>query len=63
MMKIKVLRSFRSLLKNKRGQGMLEYVLLLAVVAAVVMAFKKPIMDKFTDLTDAVGKKADEVVK
>ena len=32
-------------LKNERGQGMVEYILLLVIVVAVVTIFKKPLMD------------------
>jgi Flp pilus assembly pilin Flp len=49
-------------IKNEKGQGMLEYVMLLAVVAALVLVFKGMIKDKITTLTAKVGSSADEVV-
>ena len=49
----------KHLLKDERGQGMLEYILLLVIVVAVVMLFKKPLMEmvsgKIDDLKSAVG--------
>ncbi len=57
------MKKFRKILKNQRGQGMLEYVLLLAVVAAIVLAFKGTIVQKFQELTGKVSDKADEVIK
>lgn len=48
--------------KNEKGQGMLEYVMLLAVVAAIVLVFRGKITSKINDLTDAVGNSADKVV-
>ena len=57
------MKSFKKLskrfLKNERGQGMVEYILLLVIVVAVVTIFKKPLMDmvggKIEDLKGAVG--------
>ncbi len=46
-------------LKNERGQGMVEYILLLVIVVAVVTIFKKPLMDmvntKIGELQGAVN--------
>ena len=47
---------------NEKGQGMLEYVMLLAVVAAIVLAFKGKITGYINGLTDKVGNSADQVV-
>ena len=33
-------RIMKNLLRDEKGQGMLEYVMLLAVVAALVLVFK-----------------------
>ena len=47
--KINPLKFFR----NKRGQGMLEYVLLLGIIVAMVVIFK----DRFTGMVNsALGK-------
>lgn len=35
----------KKLIKNKKGQGMVEYILLLVVVVGVVLIFKKSIME------------------
>ncbi len=40
------LRKFsKKLIKNNKGQGMVEYILLLVIVAGLVMMFKKPITE------------------
>lgn len=48
----------RKLLKNKKGQGMVEYGLILAVVALVVLVAITPIGTAlstiFTNLTSAI---------
>ena len=50
------MKSFRNfskrLLKNDRGQGMVEYILLLVIVVAVITVFKKPLMDMVSQKTD-----------
>ena len=50
-------------LKNQKGQGMVEYVLLLVVIIGLVMAFKKPITDKFNDITGKATENMDAVVQ
>lgn len=57
---MKKFKSFsKNLLKNKRGQGATEYILLLVVVVALVMLFKEKIkttMDgKLTELSDKIS--------
>lgn len=38
------LRKFsKNLIKNNKGQGMVEYILLLVIVVGLVLAFKEPI--------------------
>ena len=59
----KFVKKLRAVLKNEKGQGMLEYVMLLAVVAALVLIFKGTITSKITSLTNAVGSKADEALQ
>lgn len=44
-----------SKLSNEEGQGMVEYVLIIALVAIVVIAF-------FPALTDAIGRGFDAIV-
>lgn len=49
------LRKFsKKLIKNNKGQGMVEYILLLVIVVGLVMAFKGKIVS-------AIGSKTDEV--
>lgn len=50
-------------LKNQKGQGMVEYILLLVVVIGLVMAFKKPITDKFNDVLGKTTTSMDAVVQ
>jgi len=50
-----------SLLKNNRGQGATEYILLVAVVVAVVMMFKGKITEKLKSTTDQIGSQMDQV--
>ncbi len=54
-------RMRKSLISNQSGQGATEYILLLVVVVGLVMAFKKPITEKFLGTVDKVGSKMDEV--
>lgn len=50
----------KKLIKNKRGQGATEYILLLVVVVAVVLMFKGKIMEavqaKMGELNTAMGR-------
>jgi uncharacterized protein (UPF0333 family) len=57
------LRKFtRKTLKNNRGQGATEYILLVAVVVGIVMMFGPKIKQKLTDTTDQLGGKITESV-
>lgn len=38
------MKKFKKVLKNQKGQGMLEYILILAVVLIIGVMFKKQIM-------------------
>lgn len=49
-----------SLLKNNRGQGATEYILLLVVVVGLVLAFKKQIMQT---MSTKVGQLSDDMNK
>ncbi len=48
-------------LKNERGQGMLEYVLLLAIVAVLILAFKTQIKGIFEKATNQLGDSTGKV--
>jgi Flp pilus assembly pilin Flp len=55
------MKKLRKIMKNERGQGMLEYVLLLAIIAGLVMAFKGKITTIFGGATDALQSKSNSV--
>lgn len=58
----KLLNKFKSKkMLNQKGQGAVEYVLIIGVAAMLVLAFKDPIMNKIKGLTDQAGGKADQV--
>jgi Flp pilus assembly pilin Flp len=42
-------------LRNQRGQGMVEYILLLVIVLAIANAFKGQIMKMINSKTTSVG--------
>lgn len=42
-------------LKNNRGQGATEYILLVAVVVGIVMMFGPKIKEKLSKTTDQLG--------
>jgi Flp pilus assembly pilin Flp len=50
-----------NLLKNQSGQGATEYILLLVVVVGLVLAFKKPIMEKMQAKVGDLGTAMDKV--
>jgi Flp pilus assembly pilin Flp len=52
-----------NLLKNNRGQGATEYILLLVVVVALVVMFKDAIKTRMKTATDSLGTKMDDVTK
>lgn len=47
-------KKFGKVLSNQRGQGMVEYILLLVVVIALIFAFKPRIMKALEDRTGEV---------
>lgn len=49
-------------LKNQKGQGMVEYVLLLVVIIGLVIAFKEPITRKFKEATGSVESGMGDVI-
>lgn len=61
----KRLKAFRSKLanqiNNQSGQGATEYILLLVVVVTVVLALKKPLLDKMNQAMENLGGKIDQV--
>lgn len=51
----------KKLMKNNKGQGMVEYILLLVVVVAIVMVAKQPLMDRANDILSSLQGKIGEV--
>lgn len=57
------LRKFtRKSLKNNRGQGATEYILLVAVVVGIVMMFGPKIKEKLSGATENLGQSIDKSV-
>jgi Flp pilus assembly pilin Flp len=58
---MKSLKKFsKRLCKNERGQGMVEYILLLVIVVGIVFLFKGKIMEQVnTALGELSGKMGD----
>jgi hypothetical protein len=56
---MKAIKKIAQPLKNEKGQGTAEYILLLVIVVGLVLAFKKPITDavndKISGLTDSIN--------
>lgn len=52
----------KSMLKNNRGQGATEYILLVAVVVGIVMMFGPKIKEKLKSTTDQLGSSIDSSV-
>lgn len=51
----------QNVLGNQRGQGATEYIMLLVVIVGLVIAFKKPIQEKFLGGVDKLGGQMDKV--
>lgn len=52
----------KSMLKDERGQGATEYILLLVVLVGVVIMLKKPIMNKIDEATKKFGSQTDSAL-
>ena len=50
-------------LKNNRGQGATEYILLVAVVVGIVMMFGPKIKEKLSSTTEKLGSSIDSSVE
>ena len=55
------MKRLRKVLKNEKGQGMLEYVLLLAIVAVLIAAFRVQIQGIFQNATNQLTSKTNSV--
>ena len=64
MLSLSTLRNrFRkNLVKNNRGQGATEYILLVAVVVGIVMLFGPAIKGRLTGATSKIGDGMDNVI-
>lgn len=51
----RITKKRKNLFRNEKGQGMVEYILLLVVVIGIVMAFRGKIADVIKGKTDQVG--------
>lgn len=51
----KMIKKSRRLFKNEKGQGMVEYILLLVIVIGLLMAFKGQIASVIKGKTEQVG--------
>jgi hypothetical protein len=51
----------QNVLGNERGQGATEYIMLLVVIVGLVIAFKKPIQEKFLGGVGKLGDQMDKV--
>ena len=47
-------------MKNAKGQGMVEYILLLVVIVAIATVFKKPLMDAVSTKVGDLGQKIND---
>jgi hypothetical protein len=60
---MKLVRNMKKSLRNQRGQGTLEWIMMLAIVAAIGLFFKQNIVDWFQKKTGDVQTKAEDVFK
>jgi len=56
-----MIREFLNYLKDEDGQTSTEYILLVAVVAAIIFKFKETLGTKLTGLVEKVFKGADSL--
>ncbi|MDZ4676475.1 MAG: Flp1 family type IVb pilin [Oligoflexia bacterium] len=57
------MKKFMAILKDENGQGMLEYILLVGVLATIILVFKGQISGLITKWTGNVGDAGDNVFK
>lgn len=62
-MRISLKKFMKKSLKNNRGQGATEYILLVAVVVGVVMMFGPKIKEKLSSTTEKLGSSIDSSVE
>ena len=54
---------FSQLVQNQRGQGMLEYILLVVVIVGLVLALKGPLSGKVEDIKAKLSSSIDGVIQ
>jgi Flp pilus assembly pilin Flp len=57
------MKKIRQLLKNEKGQGMLEYVLLAGVIVTLMLIFKDNISKMITGWTGTVQSQGDKILQ
>lgn len=62
-MKKNAIKKKSRFLKNQKGQGMVEYVLLLVVIIGLVIVFKKPVTEAFEKATGKATGGMEEVIQ
>ncbi len=53
---------FHKLLRNRKGQNTLEYVMMLGFVAAIIVLFFTVFRGKFNQIVQAVGEKISSAI-
>ncbi len=53
----------KNILGNEKGQGATEYIMLLVVIVGLIVAFKKPIQEKFLGGVNKLGDQMDKVTE
>lgn len=61
--RVKKISFKKSLVNNNKGQGMVEYVLLLVVIIGLIIVFKKPITEKFNEATGKATSQMGEIIQ
>lgn len=61
--RVKKDRFKKSIVNNNKGQGMVEYVLLLVVIIGLIIVFKKPITAKFEEATGKATSGMGEIIQ
>lgn len=54
---------FSKKMKDQRGQGMLEYILLVVVVVGLVLFLKEPLTKQVTEIKDKLGSSVSDIIK
>ncbi len=59
---VKKFKKSKVLINNERGQGMLEYILLVVVIVGLVFAAKGFLGDRVTDIKDRMATEVGNVL-